>query len=155
MSLICKWMKSHFHSYRITLVPNIRLLWYITPATSGVRVFINGVSHGLLCQSNNYSFLVYTGLFIFLSFALSGKVLELYRVKFTNIWRYLTAEKDANCATNDRLPSTCDKGSPDTAQDTRLWIIERVVTCAVIFTCIVRDVTINKYSSSSVTIHIT
>ena len=131
--------------YTITLLDHSS-----TPATSGVRVFINGVSHGLLCQSNNYSFLLYTGLFIFLSFALSGKALELYRAKFTNIWRYLTAEKNANCATNYRLPSTCVKGSPDTTQDTRLWIVERVAVPLP-----VSYVTINRYSSSSLTKHIT
>lgn len=60
------------------------------------------------------------GLLIFLSFALSGKALELYRVKFTDIWRYLTARKDANPTANDPVPYTCDTFSVDIAQDTRL-----------------------------------
>lgn len=72
------------------------------------------------CQFNNYSFLLYAGLLIFLSFALSGKALELYRVKFTDIWRYLTARKDANPTANDPVPYTCDTFSVDIAQDTRL-----------------------------------
>lgn len=69
-------------------------------------------------QFNNYSFLLYTGLFIFFSFALSGRALELYRIKFTDMQRYLSAGKDANSARNG-VQSTSDIDSPDT-QDTRL-----------------------------------
>ncbi|KAL9971193.1 hypothetical protein ACROYT_G023689 [Oculina patagonica] len=59
------------------------------------------------------------GFFIFLSFALNGRVLELFRSKLTGILRHLTIKKEADSSRNCSMQSTCNTDTLDT-QDTRL-----------------------------------
>ncbi|XP_078373665.1 uncharacterized protein LOC144657232 isoform X1 [Oculina patagonica] len=64
------------------------------------------------------------GMFIFLSFAVSGRALELYRSKITDILMNLTAETEENKPTssNCTVQSTCNTSAGDyrDTQDTRL-----------------------------------
>ncbi len=83
-----------------------------------------------LLHLSHFSFsFFHTGFFIFLSFALSRRVLELYRSKLTGILRHLTIKKEADSSRQCSMQSTCNTDTLDT-QDTRLWITNRsVVQC--------------------------